>query len=96
MKITREIGGYKYTTELTPAEIEMAWQFHQDELDRKYIDEYLEGKGLFLNIPDETYYTVVETIRHEMTRMCDTYALPQEEAIMLATAIATKIYANKE
>lgn len=96
MKITREIGGYKYTTELTPAEIEMAWQFHQDELDRKYIDKYLEGNSLFYNIPDETYYAVVETVRHEMTRIHNTYSLPQEEAIILATAIATRIYVSKE
>ena len=95
MKITRDIGGYKYTTELTPTELELAWGYHQQELDRKYIDTYLEENGMFSNLEDTLYYKIVETIRSEMKRICNVYKLPQQEAIVLATALATKVYANK-
>lgn len=87
MKITRNINGYTYTTELTPNEIAMAYAFHKQKLDRDYIDQYLQDINMFVNMDDEQYYRTVENIREEMSRLIDKYSMPQSEAITLAVAI---------
>lgn len=88
MKITREIYGYTYTTELTPAEIKMAYEVHQMELDRKYIDQYIADSHLFENLADEDYYKIVELIRKESKALQEKYSLSQEAAVESAVIIA--------